>query len=482
MKIQRSSLASALITLVSLIQPGCIAPLGTPAPSNIAAPEFREHHPRIVTRKSDNQLYLLASNRDGVGRNLFDMSSGWSGWQMHGFPANISTPPDLGYLGPSIPTSFDNLGYGFSQLGAFAYPAVGGSVDLALPFWGYRGSFGWITMALPSTFTGGGLSANEFRAETVLADSPDFAFTFYGTPDADKDLSRSKNNPLLELRATWVPGSGNFAEAATIMPSLDNLGRPVINGIQASVVLGPNSAVSVPITRNGLTRLHHFVFVRALAGTEDHLTYFYRDEAGRKSWGPDLGAPERTNGYLVDGPVAIVYVTSSGLCKMNVFVTAYDRELERYVLFERHWADSGSGLVEEGWLGDWRRHAFPIDHGNGQPLLASGTKFRMTTAAVWLLDDRMRINMFGWADQDSNGPERLIEYVWDGSSWSWGNVHALAPGDLGVQTSSMAVIDSPPYKRLSVICRAGNGAIYEHYYLIDQGGWRGWFWNDLTMP
>lgn len=103
------------------------------------------------------------------------------------------------------------------------------------------------------------------------------------------------------------------------------------------------------------------------------------------------------------------------------------------------------------------------------------------TGTNWSLNGVKRINMFGWSDKDGSNPKRLIEYVWNGGTWSWGGKHEPPQDGLGVETDSMAVIHLPEDKRISVLCRADDGAIYEHYYTIKNGQWNGWFWDDLSV-
>lgn len=448
--------------------------------SDIAVRGLRKHLPRVVVQPQREDITVYAFTKYGVAQRRFNRSNDWGPWQSFGYPSDIVAPPDKDQLGPEIPLSTGYYGYGTVQFGVFAFPHKANRLDVATVYanaiQSVPASYNWHSERIPSSLITHPFAKTEFRAETMIGKRNSYGFTVYGRTDDSKKPQSNKVIPLLEYSASYT-GTLPSLNLTTVFR---NHGRPNFTGTDASVVLGPNSVVGVPLQSSSGKTHPHFVFVKAVTGSLDYLTYLRREENGTAVWQEDLGEPPRTDHKMVDGPVALILNTKDGF-KIHVFVVAYDREEKRYQLFGRTWS-----LVEGtvgSWSG-WTRHGWPLDHQRGSVAMLRGdTKFRLTTYAVWKENSIPRINLFGYTDAEgSDHPERLIEYTWDGKKWRWMGVHSPPQKNLGMRTSSMTVLDKPDYKRFSVLCRASDGNIYEHYLVFKNRRWAStWYWTDLSQ-
>lgn len=454
-----------------------------------SGPDLKNHHPRIAATQQ-NTLTVWAFRSGGLAQQRFGQNGGWSAWQSFGLPSDgipwsdfVADPSKLDKLGPSVPMTGGQGGLGALAAGLFAYPARDGTQRIAVLVAQASGSspvpYTWKTVGLPS-------SISDLRPETLIADS-DLGFTAYGSVSARKG-SVSTPNPLLEVQARWstdVPPA-----PSDINVTITNHGRPKVAGKDLNVVLGPNSAVGVPLMVQGSSNraLHQFVFFKATDGNADRVMYLRKDGQNQARF-VDLGLPPGA-GEIVEGPVAYYYDTPNGV-NMSVFVVARADESSRdrrYKLFERFWQwtnGSTASTVDESWLPDWRAgHGAPIK-ADGSFLLAQDTKFRLTAAMVWRLASTLRINLSGWADGRGQDVKQPVAHYWDGAQWLWGGAPRAVPSKVphpreSVESSSAAVIDTPSYKRFSVLYReARTSVIWEYYYWIENGQWSGWYWHRL---
>ena len=191
----------------------------------------------------------------------------------------------------------------------------------------------------------------------------------------------------------------------------------------------------------------------------------------------DLGSPPRTLNLRT--PVAFSYF-EGGAYRITVFVSG--EKSDGFHLFERHFDGNN-------WL-DWYDH--------GKPPLAGLTPrpggFDMTTGVVWHQTDadgvqRLRISVFGDTDpwdrfdgqRQTNrfGGGELVEFHWDGFSWSWKPLETLPtlfeyePNVLDPtrwRVMSSSVIDTLDWDRISVFGISITGLVWERFH--DGTGWQ----------
>jgi hypothetical protein len=115
--------------------------------------------------------------------------------------------------------------------------------------------------------------------------------------------------------------------------------------------------------------------------------------------------------------------------------------------------------------------------------------FDLTAGAVFTDNSgRLRINIFGTTtpiDEDSAGLPihdggRLIEFYWDGTTWSWGNP-ILTPATqwiagrheiVRIQTMDVEVVDAATWDRISVIARDELGRVWEYVFRGTSWSWQ----------
>lgn len=450
------------------------------SPSDIADPGLANHLPRIVAQPHQSAFTVWAISTKGVVQRRYNLNTNsWGQWQLFGYPNDAANPMDLGYAGPSLCLTSGVNGYGSIQFGAFAYLTNAGGVHVALPHAVANGPVPsdqrWHTEPVPNSVITSPIFMNhEFRGNSLISDS-NYDFTVYGTTEVSPNPRPNDDVPLIAYQVIYKTPWPNL----NLGTYFTNHGRPEFSGVAGNVAVGPNSGVGVPLQTAG-GGLNHHVFVKAVTTNNNHITYRYKDKYGQPAWGEDLGAPRRTEPGMVDGPLAFYTRLPEGF-RIHVFVTAKDAELQRYQLYERTWTYKEEGK-KGSWSSRWKTHGWPIDiYNNNAPLLNGDTPFRMTTYAIWEHKGKQRINLFGYANAEGAAkPQRLIEFTWDGNSWGWMGSHKAPNPKLGMKAESMAVLQTLKKKRFSVICRATDGRIYEHYFIISGNQWIGWKWHDLT--
>lgn len=194
--------------------------------------------------------------------------------------------------------------------------------------------------------------------------------------------------------------------------------------------------------------------------------YLYSDDAISWRW-RNLGAPSGRQVY--GSPVVASYFSANPLAggtgMLAVFVTALDPATNKWTLYLQH-HDGGR------WQSSWTKLGVP-------PNLASGERFRMTSAVVWYQGtyfdwSGLRIEVFGQSEGAGEAPGKLVHYRWNGGSWSFAPTRAAPDGRTLHQTSA-DTIDLSGYDRVSAFVRTTDGRIYEYFY---DGG--AWVWHDLS--
>lgn len=470
-------------------QPPRLSPLppGTPP---VAYDPLAMHLPRIVSHAEGGELTrmtLWAIGSDGLRERVFDEGgAGWGDWVVRGVPAGAQHPPALWEdYGADLIADAGHDGARSPVVAGYSYPGSGISPDriFALP------------TDQPPFGTTGGYHDNSWdsrdwmRPINSVSAGDGSRVHIFGTWFDD-----GVHHPFSDLlQASFEVEPAGGVRALQSEPSvLPRLVVP-INGTptEMKVTPGPNSAILVKRTVGGQAVNQVFVFVtrepEGVSG-QDGLAVWHDDGAGGSGW-LDLGTPVQPPSRIVGPPLAVSWGNpATGHVTVNVFVVARRTEGQnRWELWERFRVDDGSSPASEGWL-PWNNHGSPrwdpYDASKGQ-LLERGTKWNLTTGVTWQLDGVDRMNLFGEAEPETDRdgtaqPRRLVEYVWDGSVWTWGFHHRPPPSGLGVRSLSSAWTNKNGDIRISIACREESGAILERYYIIDQQGWHGWFWNDLT--
>lgn len=464
----------------------------------VAAPELSEHAPGAapIGASNSDELRLFAVTRafpaslDGLGERRFKRvvgrpDQGWASWIHRGRPAGAADPDQWRRF---LPVTSVHPTIGRDVFGFLDFPDSAGDEKVAIahlapPSTGmppFASVFSWGPAQNPPA----AVSPDLFNPQTIASTVSDF--DVFGTNSDDGRPSTVGRTELLRLHAHAGPTGWTFGPA-------QNVGRPSLMGNQANVSLGPNSAVTAPMGLPSAPRT--FVFVKAALPDHDRVTFATGDATGSPlSWGIDLGAPAAER--IVDGPLAVVWsgtvcaVTCTGFARIGVWVTTFNRNADRFELWERHFDAYTNTTSDPNRIAQWTAwQSF------GSPPGVNGrTKFRMTSGLVWYQGSTQRINLFGYTDSDSSGPERLLDFYWDGGSWLWGAAPTTPPGGAGFRTVSSTVLQSPivpprTYVRLSVFGRTGGtadpgatgvGHVWERYYVIENGVHTGWAWNDLS--
>ena len=448
------------------------------------------HLPRLVSHAEASELTrmtLWAVGTDGLRERVFDAGTdSWSPWVVRGFPpGSRSQILDWDNFGADLVADAGFAGDRSPVVVAHSFPPPVGAPDRFLGLPTDKTPFG----------TAGGFTNNTWDSDDwfdprTSAPSGDGTGIHVFGSWFDDGINRPRTHLL---KASFdVRSDGRVRPLQSEPQVLPRLVVPIGGtDMETLVHLGHNSALHVPRTIGGATVNQTFVFVtrepEGMSG-QDGLAVWHDDGQGDAGW-VDLGTPVPPPSNIVGRPLAVSWINpATGFYTVNVFVVARREEGNtRWELYERFWVDDGSSPATEGWR-PWSNHGSPrwdpYDPSKGQ-LLDSDTRWRLTTGVTWELGGVVRMNVFGHADPETDRdgveqPRRLVEYVWDGSVWTWGFHHPPPPSGFGVKTISAAWVNKDDAIRLSVAGRDEQGHILERYYLIDRDGWKGWFWNDLT--
>ena len=195
---------------------------------------------------------------------------------------------------------------------------------------------------------------------------------------------------------------------------------------------------------------------------------YLRGDGQSFSW-HSLGSPAS---YVYGAPLALKYYTNvpiaGGLGR--IVLMAVGRDGSGDFGLEMQWHNGVD------WASQWTSY--------GAPSALHGDKFKMTSAVVWYEGQanqmaNLRINAFGYSEENDGRTGKLVEMIWDGAQWRWGAVRE-APNGLSFRTTHSEVIDEGQTDRIVVIGRTADGRIYEFVREIQNGRttWEGW--NDLS--
>lgn len=464
----------------------------------IAVPELSEHAPGAapIGKSDSDELRLFAvthaylTSQKGLAERRFKRVSGrpdlgWATWIHRGKPAGATDPAQWRRF---LPVTSLHPYLGTDVFGLFDFPDASGAEKIGIahltpPATGnppYASVFRWDATQNPP----GGISPELFNPRAIASIPSEF--DAFGTNSDDGRPSAVGRTELLRLHAHWNAGSWSYSPA-------QNLGRPSLAQGQANVALGPNSTATAPL--GALATVRNLVFVKAALADHDRVTFAWGDATGGAfAWGIDLGNP--TAERIVDGPLAVKWggsfcaATCTTFSRIGIWITTFNRKTSRFELHERHFDAYQAASSDPTQIAQWSPwQSFGTPTG-----LDPRTPFRMTSGLVWFDGPTQRINLFGYADADSSGPERLVDFYWDGGGWHWGSVLTTPPTGAGFRTMSSTVLQSPStpprnYVRLSVFGRTGGtadpdgtsvGHIWERYYVIENGVHTGWSWNDLS--
>ena len=498
MKRPRSTFRQLAAATLAALLPVSSAYAGWTA-TYVARADISEHAPGAapIGASDSDELRLFAVTRaylafqSGLGERRFKRvaghpEQGWASWIHRGRPAGAAEPAQWRRF---LPVTSVHPYIGRDVFGFFDFPDTAGDEKVAIahlapPSTGsqpYASVFSWGPAQNPPA----AVAPDLFNPQTIASTVSDF--DVFGTNSEDGRPSGFGRTELLRLHAHAGATGWTFGPAQT-------LGQPKLAGTTVNVSLGPNAAVTAPMGLPSTPRA--FVFVKGALADHDRVTFATGNASGGTfSWGIDLGSP--TMERIVDGPLAVVWsgtvcaVTCTGFARIGIWVTTFNRNTDRFELFERHfdaYTTTSSDPNNTAQWTAWQSFGSP-------PGLDARTKFRMTSGLVWYLGSTQRINLFGYTDSDGSGlPERLVEFYWDGGAWRWGSAPTTPPSGAGFRTMSSTVLQSPlapprTYVRLSVFGRTGGtadpgatdvGHIWERYYVIEDGVHTGWAWNDLS--
>jgi len=458
-------------------------PAGTPP---VAFEPLNSHMPRIINHSDNGELSrmtLWAMGADGLRERVFDITGNqWSDWVIRGIPSDALYPPvNWDELGRRLLVN-DGYAHDRAQVAvAYSYHTSGVNTDVKLALPTDAVPFGTSSGFVENTYG----TRNWFQPGVAVSDENSGRFHIFGNwhgggPNSPEDR--------LVSVSFEVGAAGAVRPLRTEPRELPPL---MIGGSEVPVSIGPNSAVHVPKPFDGGSRPSHtFVFVKWKQPGQDGVALWYDDGAGNASWF-NLGVPLASGSQIIGNPVAFTWYNGTlNRTSVNLFVVARSSEGNgRAELYERYWSVDGNTPVAspEHWAA-WNSHGSPRwdpDDDSKGHLLEAETSWRLTTALTWQYNGVDRVNVFGYAnpETDRDGvaqPRRLVEYYWDGSVWKWGTPHEPPPSGLGVRTQSASWVHKDGTTRISVACRDEAGGIQERYFLIDSNGWNGWQWNDLT--
>jgi len=464
---------------------GVIPPLPADTP-RVADPQLKGHLPRIIAHSDGTDLSkmtLWAMGLDGLRQRVFDVgANAWGDWVIRGIPADaLYPPPDWDDLGEvlNVDAAYDKTRPHVAV--SYSYTARRGRDSAKLALASDEAPFGTTAGFTESSFG----TSNWFDPVTSVSDEARQKFHLFGNWHRG-----GPNRPDERLVSVSFEVEAD-GEIKALQAEPREMPPLIIDGSEVEVKPGPNSAVHVPVPTDGGSRPSQtFVFVKWKRSNEDGVALWHDDHQGNSGW-LDLGVPLSNAADIIGNPVAFTWYNGDlNRTSVNLFVVVRSGEGGgRAELYERYWSVDGNTPVAniEHWA-PWKSHGSPLwdpaDSSKGH-FLEADTDWRLTKALTWSYQGVDRVNVFGIAspelDRDGNQqPHRLVEYVWNGSVWSWGNPHPPPPSGLGVRTLSAAATQQNGDYRISVATRADDGSILERYYLIDNSGWHGWYWNDLT--
>ncbi|MEZ4331999.1 MAG: hypothetical protein R3F35_09590 [Myxococcota bacterium] len=274
------------------------------------------------------------------------------------------------------------------------------------------------------------------------------------------------NVPLVELRR----------EHDTAPQWIDHGRPPGVDG----VAVGPGSATSI---------LHDYLNAPNAVDREEQRYVFVATNPVEDGYGEGLNGDEvfyrrgnsqgetwnalgSAGGLVYGAPLAIPYYTgvpiAGGLGRIVVFATVRDGN-GRYVLKSRF--HDG-----HGWDAQWAHWGAPTGLG--------GDKFKLTSAVVWWNGTpnqmaNLRINAFGYSEENGSRAGQLVEFHWDGGAWRFATPRT-APDGQSFRTSHAAVIDEGTRDRIVVVGRTSTGRIYEFAREIESGQIVSERWTDLS--
>ncbi len=475
--------------------------------ANVVSQELSRHLPATGVRKysryvgflrweTTHTLSLMAETRQGLSSRFWKSDTrSWSGWVHHGNPTGAPVQRISGSGdSPGIDTSLTMLsGYGSSYNDWIVYQGFGRPVTGAEP------DFKTAIMQVDSTtrslnFMDSDPNITTVRASRLPADYDHFnPQTGYSSPSplgswalmrhvfgtgVPRGSVRSTrfitaNIPLIELRRD---------HNSTQTQWIDH-GRP--SGA-TGVDVGPGGAVSVihnylnasdPLAREE-TR---YVFVATNPiedgygeGLNGDQIAYRQGRGGNFSWN-SLGSP---GGLVYGPPLAIPYYTNipiaGGLGRVVVFAVSRNGS-GSYVLKSRY--HDGNG-----WDSGWQHW--------GAPASLGGDKFKLTSAVVYWNGTpnqmaNLRINAFGYSEENGSRVGQLVEFYWDGATWRFAQPRQ-APDGQSFRTAHASVIDEGSRDRIVVVGRTSTGRIYEFAREIESGQvvserWTDLSWEPLTL-
>jgi len=274
--------------------------------------------------------------------------------------------------------------------------------------------------------------------------------------------------PLLELRR----------DHDSQFPTFVNHGKPAG---ATGVAVGPSGAtkvihnyLSAPNAVDREEQRYVFVATNPIEdgvgeGLNGDQVAYLRTNSQGTTWNA-LGSP---GAFVYGGPLAIPYYTNvpiaGGLGRIVVFASVRNPN-GSYVLKSRF--HDGNG-----WDASWQHWGAPVELG--------GDKFKLTSAVVYWNGAanqmaNLRINAFGYSDEVSGRPGKLVEFFWDGAAWRFA-APRLAPDGQSFRTTHSTVIEDGTRDRIVVVGRTSTGRIYEFVRELDGGQLVSEGWTDLSF-
>jgi hypothetical protein len=469
---------------------------------NVAVRELSRNLPSAATRKvsryvgflkwqATHMLSVFAVTNRGLSSRFWKSDTrDWSDWKHLGHPSGApierisgsGDSPGIDFTLPLLP----GWGVGYSDWIAyqsFATPSTGIDPDYATAIMEvdapnaslfYEESEpGFATAASPQLSS----SFNHFNPQSGFESlaptgTNQFVRHMFGTgvPRGYVKSSRfaGASIPLIELRRQLPRG----------IPQWIDHGAP---GDHDGVAVGSGSAVSV---------IHDYLNVDDPMDHEAQKYVFVATDPIEDGYGDGLNGPEiaylrgdgqsfawhslgSPSGFVYGAPLAIKYYTNvpiaGGLGRIVVLAVARDGSGDYELEMQYH---DGNG-----WASSWT-HV-------GAPAALGGDKFKLTSAVVWYDGQanqmvNLRINAFGYSEARGSSKGRLVEFFWNGGSWSFGTVRTAPDGE-DFRTTHSAVVDEGSRDRIVVVGRTSGGRIYEFVRELDRGSVVYEGWNDLSF-